>query len=54
LNPSSGGTVPHPTTLIVDTDGLIRWIRMDEDFTMRPSVRDVLTRVEVLISSATD
>jgi peroxiredoxin Q/BCP len=50
LNPSSGGTVPHPTTIIVDAEGFIRWVRMDEDFTMRPSVASVLTRVDRVIS----
>ena len=51
LNPSSGGEVPHPTTLIVDAEGRIRWVRMDEDFTLRPTVDAVLRRLDIVISA---
>lgn len=41
INPASP-KVPHPTAVIVDADGVIRYIRQDVDYKNRPSVEDLL------------
>ncbi len=34
--------VPHPTAVIVDSDGTIRFFRQDVDYKQRPSVAELL------------
>jgi peroxiredoxin len=34
--------VPHPTAVIVDSDGTIRYFRQDVDYKQRPSSEDLL------------
>ena len=34
--------VPHPTTLVIDTEGVIRWKITEVDYTMRPENEDIL------------
>ena len=34
--------VPHPTALVVGTDGLIQYLRVDEDYKVRPSAQELL------------
>ena len=41
VNPSSP-KVPHPTAVIVDGDGVIRYLRQDVDYKSRPSVDELL------------
>lgn len=31
------GKIPHPTTLVVDRQGIIRFIEVDENYRVRPS-----------------
>ena len=37
--------VPHPTAVIVDTGGVVRYVRQDVDHTKRPSAEDLLAAV---------
>lgn len=37
--------VPHPTVIVVDEQGIVRWIHLDEDYTKRPSPESVLEAV---------
>lgn len=41
INPSNP-KVPHPTAVIVDTDGEIRYFRQDVDYKQRPSPTELL------------
>ena len=34
--------IPHPTALIVDKQGIVRYVRVDEDYRERPSVEEIL------------
>lgn len=34
--------VPHPTTLVIDRDGVIRWRFTEVDYRIRPTNEDVL------------
>lgn len=40
--------VPHPTTLIIDKQGVIRYLRVDVDYKVRPSVAEVLQALDQL------
>ena len=39
-------TVPHPTVVVVDPEGTVRWFHLDEDYTRRPTPETVLEAVE--------
>ena len=41
VNPSSP-KVPHPTAVIVNADGVVRYLRQDVDYKNRPSVDELL------------
>jgi peroxiredoxin len=41
-------TVPHPTAVVVDGGGVIRYLRQDVDYKERPSVSELLEAVEGL------
>jgi len=34
--------VPHPTALVIGSDGVIRYLRVDEDYKVRPSTEELL------------
>jgi len=44
LNPEAprGMTIPHPATYVIDRDGIVRWKFVEVDYTLRPSIEDVL------------
>ncbi|UCF69656.1 MAG: peroxiredoxin family protein [Acidobacteriota bacterium] len=44
LNEQSG-SVPHPTAVIVDRDGMIRYVRIDRDYKVRPTVDELVDAV---------
>ncbi len=46
------GEIPHPTAVIVDRQGTIRFLRVDEDFRKRPSNEELLDALRAL--EATD
>jgi peroxiredoxin len=36
------GRMPHPTAVVVDTDGAVRWVRIDVNYRERPSAEELL------------
>lgn len=41
-------TVPHPTVIVVDAQGVARWVASDQNYKVRPPVTDVLAAVRAL------
>lgn len=39
LNPNGGrrGAIPHPSTFVIDKEGVVRWRDVETDYTIRPS-----------------
>ena len=37
-----GREIPHPATLVIDKQGVVRYLRIDEDYRERPHVGDLL------------
>ncbi len=48
FNPDSRRVVPHPTTLVIDTDGVVRWKFIEIDYRIRPTNEDILTALAEL------
>ena len=42
--------VPHPTALIIDKAGVIRYMRVDEDYKVRPRPEDLVAVLEEVIN----
>ena len=42
-------TVPHPTAVIVDADGTIRYFRQDVDYKHRPSAAELLEALTEIV-----
>ena len=40
--------VPHPTTVIIDKEGVVRYMRVDTDYKVRPSVAELLEALDQL------
>lgn len=36
------GEIPHPAALIIDRKGIVRYVRIDEDYKKRPSNEELL------------
>ena len=45
LNDKAQRVIPHPTTLVLDRKGIIRWRFTEVDFRIRPSNEDILKQV---------
>jgi peroxiredoxin len=43
-----GRPVPHPTTLVIDTAGVIRWKVTEVDYRVRPENADILQALELV------
>jgi peroxiredoxin len=43
LNPDGGrrGAIPHPAAYVIDREGVVRWLDVQTDYTIRPSNEDV-------------
>ena len=41
-NDGSERVIPHPTALVIDKQGVVRFVRVDEDYKQRPSVDELL------------
>ena len=39
---SRGREIPHPATLVIDKEGIVRYLRIDVDYRERPPVSDLL------------
>lgn len=46
LNPDSRRGIPHPTTFILDRDGVVRWKFIEIDYRVRPSNEMILEALE--------
>lgn len=42
FNEESQRAIPHPTALIIDKDGIVRFVRVDQDYKQRPSVEELI------------
>jgi len=51
LNEKSG-KVPHPTVVILDPEGVVHWVHLDEDYRRRPTPETVLKAVRAMKSEA--
>ena len=40
--------IPHPTTLVIDKEGVVRWKFIEIDFRIRPTNEDILTALAEL------
>lgn len=40
------GKVPHPTVVVIDEKGVIRWFHLDEDYTRRPPPETVVEHTQ--------
>jgi len=47
VNPKSP-KVPHPTAVVVDGAGVVRYLRQDVDYKVRPSVAEIIGATEGL------
>jgi peroxiredoxin len=43
-----GRDVPRPTTIVLDRDGVVRWLSVTTNFQVRPDPADVLRAVRAL------
>jgi peroxiredoxin len=41
-----GRIIPHPAALIIDKQGVVRYVRVDEDYRERPSVEELIKVLE--------
>lgn len=46
-NPDSP-SLPHPAVVLVDKKGIVRFVRVDEDYRHRPPPDDLLTAIKAL------
>lgn len=44
----SNGTMADPATIVIDGDGIVRFVRVDVDFRQRPPAQDILNVVRGL------
>lgn len=42
------GNLPNPAALVIDREGKVSWIRIDEDYSQRPSVAEVREALEAV------
>lgn len=40
--------IPHPTTIVIDKDGVIRWMVTELDYKMRPENEEILAALSAL------
>lgn len=44
----ANGEIPHPTALVVDKQGVVVFVRIDEDYRKRPSNEELLQELRQL------
>lgn len=42
------GKVPHPAAVIVDPEGTVRYVRVDEDYSVRPEPDELIEALQAL------
>jgi len=48
LNPDDERGIPHPTTIVVDRDGVMRWLVTETNYRMRPENETILEQLEAV------
>ena len=43
-----GRAIPHPTTYVIDTEGVVRWKMTEVNYRIRPENADILAALEAL------
>jgi peroxiredoxin len=43
-------TIPMPTTVVVDADGIVRWIDVHPNYTTRSEVADILAALDQAVN----
>lgn len=43
-----GRAIPHPTTYVIDRDGVIRWKMTEVNYRIRPTNEDILAALETI------
>ncbi len=52
LNPQGrGGTLPHPATLVIDKQGVVRWKFVETNYRIRPTNEQILDALVKLTDS---
>jgi peroxiredoxin len=44
----NGRAIPHPTTYVIDMDGVVRWKMTEVNYKIRPENEDILAALEKL------
>ncbi len=52
LNDKAQRPMPHPTTLVVDRKGIIRWRFTEVDYRIRPSNEDIVKQIAKIEATA--
>ncbi len=47
-NESKRRPVPHPTTIVIDMEGVVRWKFVEVNYKIRPELEDILAALEDL------
>ena len=47
LNEESG-KIPHPTAVVIDKEGVVRFVRVDVDYKVRPAPEELFTALRPL------
>ena len=47
-NESNRRPVPHPTTLVIDLEGIVRWKFVEINYKIRPELADILAALAAL------
>jgi peroxiredoxin len=48
LNPDDSRGIPHPTTFVIDRDGVVRWKFVETDYRVRPTNQMILDALHEL------
>ncbi len=48
LNPADRRNIPHPTTLVIDTQGVVRWKFIETNYRIRPTNEMILAALAKL------
>jgi peroxiredoxin len=43
-----GRAIPHPTTYVIDMDGVVRWKMTEVNYRLRPENEDILAALEMI------
>ncbi len=43
-----GRAIPHPTTYVIDMEGVVRWKMTEVDYSIRPENEDILRELRAL------